>query len=368
MSDQFFWFATRAAGIICWFAAAGSVTVGLLIPTRLLGRKPTVPWLLDLHRYLGAMSVVFLVIHLVTLWFDEFVQFGLADLLVPFAAEVPGLSSWSLATGVFAAWLLLAVEASSLIKKHIPRRAWHTIHLTSFGVLVSGAIHGLTAGSDTDNVLLVAVTVSVTAALLILGAVRATGVLGDRKRRYDEEYEAMTVEERPAEDPFADFVPVGEDGADPYYYGIAQLDEEAPMAAGTRLLERTGEHELPEHRTGEYEYHRVAAERPMPYRTGEHRLPEHRTGEHRLPEHRTNEHRLPEHRTGEHRLPEHRTGEHRLRDRADRTGRGDRVGRADPAGRGDRVRRGDRRPQSDRRPVGDDGEQAAWLRPPPRRP
>ncbi len=338
MSDQFFWFATRAAGIICWFAAAGSVTVGLLIPTRLLGRRPTIPWLLDLHRYLGAMSVLFLVVHLVTLWFDEFVQFGLADLLVPFAAEVPGLPDWSLALGVFAAWLLFAVEGSSLIKDRIPARAWHTIHLTSFGVLVSGAVHGLTAGSDTDNVLLVATTVSVTVALLILGAVRATGVLGDRKRRYDEEYETLPEEVRPPEDPFADFTPVGEDGADPYFYGIAQLDEETPpVTSGTRLLDRTGEHRLPEHRTGEHYM-------PGPD-TGEHRLRQRQPGgDRRPPDRRTGEHRLPEHRTGEHRLPVDRTGEHR---------------RHEPTGEQRR-----RPPRDD----GGEGDQAAWLRPPPRRP
>lgn len=361
MSDQFFWFATRAAGIICWFAAAGSVTVGLLIPTRLLGRRPTIPWLLDLHRYLGAMSVVFLVIHLVTLWFDEFVQFGLADLVVPFVAEVPGLTRWSLALGVFAGWLLLAIEASSLIKDRLPHRAWHTIHLTSFGVLVAGAVHGLTAGSDTDNVLLVATTVSVTMALLILGAVRATGVLGDRKRRYDEEFEALPEEERPTDDPFADFVPVGEDGTDPYYYGIAQLDEEVPMVSGTRLLDRTDQGPPGAEGTGEHP--RPARARP-PRQTAEHRLPEHRTGEHRLPDqstaehgapqHRTGEHRLREQPTGEHRLPEHRTGEHRIPDRAT----GEHRVRERPA----------REPRTAEEHPGDDAEPAAWLRPPPRRP
>ncbi len=196
MSDQFFWFATRSAGIMAWFAATFSIVVGLLIPTRALGRKPTIPWLVDLHRYLGGMSVVFLIIHLVTLWADEFVNFGPADLLIPWVAEVPGLSRWSLAIGVIAGWLLVAIEASSLIKDRIAPRTWHTIHLTSFAVMVAGAVHGLEAGSDTDNVLLVALAASVAMAVAILTAMRVYFVITDRQRYADEPSAREVLDDR----------------------------------------------------------------------------------------------------------------------------------------------------------------------------
>ena len=191
MSDQFFWFATRSAGIMAWFAATASIVVGLLMSTRVLGRKPTIPWLTDLHRYFGAMSVVFLAVHMITLWADSFVQFRWADLFVPFVANVPGLSRWSLALGVIAGWLLFVVEASSLLKDRLPPQAWHTIHLTSFGVMLAGGVHGLEAGSDSDNRYLLAAAVSVSLAIAILGVVRVARLLAHRKRRFEEERESF---------------------------------------------------------------------------------------------------------------------------------------------------------------------------------
>ena len=161
VSDQFFWFATRGAGISCWFAACLSIVIGLMMPTRILGRRPTLPWLLDLHRYFAAMSMVFLAVHLIALWFDPFVNFGLTELLVPGAASVPGLTGLSLSLGVFAGWLLVLVELSSLLKKYLPLQFWRTLHLTSFGVVLAGVVHAAEAGSDSDNRYLVAAAASV---------------------------------------------------------------------------------------------------------------------------------------------------------------------------------------------------------------
>lgn len=185
MSDQFFWFATRGAGIMTWLAACASTLVGLMMSSRVLGRRPAIPWLLDLHRFLGAMSMLFLGVHLVTLWLDEFVSFGLAELLVPWVAHVPGLTRLSLALGVLAGWLLAAVQLSSLIKDRLPPNTWHTIHLTSFGVLIAGAVHGLEAGSDSDNSFLIALAVSVLTAITLVGLVRVSRYLSHRKHVYE---------------------------------------------------------------------------------------------------------------------------------------------------------------------------------------
>ena len=54
---------------------------------RALGDKPKAPWLLDLHRHLGGLTVLFTGLHMAALVADSYAQFGLADLLVPFASE-----------------------------------------------------------------------------------------------------------------------------------------------------------------------------------------------------------------------------------------------------------------------------------------
>ena len=59
MSDQVWWYATRAAGLMTWSTAVAAVIVGLLLSTRTVKAR-TGPWMLDLHRFLGGLSVLFL--------------------------------------------------------------------------------------------------------------------------------------------------------------------------------------------------------------------------------------------------------------------------------------------------------------------
>ena len=89
MSEQVWWYATRAAGMMTWSTAVASVLLGLLLSTRVLGKNPSGPWLLDVHRFLGGLSAVFLVIHMGSLWADSYVDFGPEELLVP------GRSGWN---------------------------------------------------------------------------------------------------------------------------------------------------------------------------------------------------------------------------------------------------------------------------------
>lgn len=148
MNPQVWWFVARASGIVAWVLAALSVLWGLALSTRALGRKPGAPWLLDLHRFLGGLTVVFVAVHLVGLWADSYVEFGPLELFVPFT------SSWKpleVAWGVVAFYLLLAVEITSLLMKRLPKRVWHGIHLLSYVVYATGTVHLLLAGTDADN-------------------------------------------------------------------------------------------------------------------------------------------------------------------------------------------------------------------------
>ena len=126
---------------------SASVLWGLLLSSRYLAGGPAPKGLLNLHRFLGGLSVVFTGIHLAALYLDSYVELSIAQLLVPFA------SSWRpvpVAIGVVSFWLLVAVQTTSLMMRRLPRRWWKWIHLTSYLLLPLGVIHGVTAGSDAD--------------------------------------------------------------------------------------------------------------------------------------------------------------------------------------------------------------------------
>ena len=145
MGAQFWWFVTRASGIVAWLMLTASVIWGVVLSTKAFPERRRPAWLLDLHRWLGGLAMTFLAIHLSALVADNYTHFGLADIAVPF------VSSWksgAVALGVVAAWLLVAVEVTSLAMKHLPRKVWRGIHLTSYGTFWLTSLHGAFAGSD----------------------------------------------------------------------------------------------------------------------------------------------------------------------------------------------------------------------------
>lgn len=177
MTPEIWWYLARASGIVAWALLTLAVIWGLLVSTRLLRGRPGPRWLLDLHRFLGGSAVTFTAVHVGALVADSYVHFDLVDLLVPLASNWKPLP---VALGVVALWLLLAVEVTSLAMRHLPRRHWRWVHLTSYGLFWLATLHGLTAGSDADRALYAWVTNLAVITVVFLTLHRA---LVDRRSR-----------------------------------------------------------------------------------------------------------------------------------------------------------------------------------------
>ncbi|MFN8016958.1 MAG: ferric reductase-like transmembrane domain-containing protein [Acidimicrobiales bacterium] len=176
VTPKFWWYAARSAGIVAWALAAAAVVWGLLLSTRTARGVAKPSWVLDLHRYLGAISLAFVGIHMAALIADTFVPFTLADLFVP------GASAWkttAVGLGVVAFWLLVVVEVSSLLKRRISNRLWARLHLLSFVVYVLATLHYLQAGTERTNPAMQYAVVAVTAIVIFLTVLR---VLTPRQR------------------------------------------------------------------------------------------------------------------------------------------------------------------------------------------
>jgi DMSO/TMAO reductase YedYZ heme-binding membrane subunit len=148
MNPQFWWYVARATGVMAWGLSTAAVLWGLFLHTRALGKNPTAPWLLDLHRHLGGLTVLFVLAHMGALVADSFVHFSWAELLVPMS------SSWqpgAVALGIVAFYGLLAVEITSLLKARISKKVWVRVHLTSYLTFILATAHGVWAGTDMNN-------------------------------------------------------------------------------------------------------------------------------------------------------------------------------------------------------------------------
>jgi len=163
------WYVARAAGLVGWGLLAAATLWGLALSTKILGKRPRPNWLLDLHRWLGGLAVVFTGVHVVALLADTYVHFGLASVLVPFASHWhPVAVAW----GVVALYLLVAVELTSLARAHLPKIVWRRVHFASFALFVMATIHGLTAGTDTKSAMARVVALLIGSVFVGLTAVR----------------------------------------------------------------------------------------------------------------------------------------------------------------------------------------------------
>lgn len=145
------WYVARSSGIVAWATVTASILWGLALSSRLVRKRGVPAWLLDLHRYLGTLSLVFVLIHLGGLWADNFVYFGPPELFVPMKSPwKTGAVAW----GIVAFYFLAAIQISSWLMRYMKRRIWHAIHLSSIGLWITATVHTFLAGQDRHNTLL----------------------------------------------------------------------------------------------------------------------------------------------------------------------------------------------------------------------
>jgi predicted ferric reductase len=148
VNPQVWWFVARASGIIAWALLTLAVVWGLFISTKAVAKASSPAWLLDFHRYLGGLAVIFTGVHLAGLAADNYVHFGWFEMFVPMA------SSWKprpVAFGIVGFYLLLAIEITSLMMSRLPRSLWRWVHRTSFVLYFVATYHGIAAGTDHQN-------------------------------------------------------------------------------------------------------------------------------------------------------------------------------------------------------------------------
>jgi len=184
-SEKLMWYVARSSGMVAWAMVTASILWGLALSSRLVRGRGVPAWLLDLHRYLGTLSIVFTAVHLLGLVGDNYVHFGWSELFVPMASGwQPGNVAW----GIAGFYVLVAIQLTSWLMRHLPRRLWHAIHLMSVVLFVTATVHGWRAGTDHRNRLLQWFALTGLILVVVLVAYRISTARARKRARHDDEH------------------------------------------------------------------------------------------------------------------------------------------------------------------------------------
>lgn len=169
------WYAARAGGVVAYLLVSTSVLAGILLAAK--RHVPGLPRFAveDVHRFLGTLAGVFVVVHVGAITLDTVVPFSLTQIVVPFTATYRPLAT---GLGVVALELLLAVGVTNRLRSRLPHRLWRRAHYATLAVWVLATFHGILGGTDRSEpwlLLLYGTTVAVVAGAMALRFGRAAG-------------------------------------------------------------------------------------------------------------------------------------------------------------------------------------------------
>ena len=180
LDPKTWWYVTRATGFVSWALLAIAVLWGLFITNKTLTRTTAPAWVLDLHRHLGGLAVVFVAVHVGALPLDGYTHWGWSDLFVPMSTKWhPG----AIAFGIVGMYLLIAIEVTSLLGRRFPKKWWRRVHMLSFPLYVIASIHLFAAGTDAGNEVARWMVVTVSTLVLFLAGVRGLAAAKPRETR-----------------------------------------------------------------------------------------------------------------------------------------------------------------------------------------
>ncbi|MGD0385748.1 MAG: ferric reductase-like transmembrane domain-containing protein [Solirubrobacteraceae bacterium] len=158
------WYLTRATGAVTLLLLTGSVVLGIAN----IGRLQSTRWprfvIEGVHRNVSLLAIALLVVHVITSVLDPFAGIRLIDAVVPFVGSYRPL--W-LGLGAFASDLLLAIAATSLVRRRLGHGVWRATHWLAYLCWPVAVLHTVGTGSDVKQLWLQALTAACILAVIV---------------------------------------------------------------------------------------------------------------------------------------------------------------------------------------------------------
>jgi predicted ferric reductase len=128
-SSTALWYVSRATGAVSLLLLTAVMLLGILVT-----RKTKLPGMPSfavsgLHRNLSLLSTAFVTVHVLSAIADGYVTIPLTAAVIPLTSSYERF--W-LGLGAVAFDLMLASLITSLLRRHLSRTAWRTVHLAAY--------------------------------------------------------------------------------------------------------------------------------------------------------------------------------------------------------------------------------------------
>ena len=143
--NNVWWNVTRSTGIVATVLAVTALAYGFFFSSRNTGQRRRPAWWLDLHNWLGGLTLIFTVAHIVASYLDSHSAIGLPQIFVPGTAHP---APWAITWGVIATYLFAITVFTSWPRKRLRPRLWRIVHLTSVAAVALAALHAFQSGTD----------------------------------------------------------------------------------------------------------------------------------------------------------------------------------------------------------------------------
>ncbi len=144
-SSTALWYTSRATGVVALLLLTAVMLLGLLVTRQ--GRLPGLPRFAvsGLHRNLSLLATAFVAVHVVSAVTDGYVNIPITAAVVPLASPYERLL---LGIGAVSFDLMLAAIVTSLLRRHLSRRAWRAVHLTAYLSWPVAWLHSVFSSGD----------------------------------------------------------------------------------------------------------------------------------------------------------------------------------------------------------------------------
>ncbi len=149
-APKVYWYLSRSSAVAAFALLWFSMAFGIMITNKMARLWPGGPAAFELHEYVSLLGLAFTIFHALILLGDEYIQYDLYQIFVPFASQGYRPLAVGLGQLGFYGWVFLV--GSFYLRKKLGVKTWRLIHFNSYLAFLGALIHGIFSGTDSGTV------------------------------------------------------------------------------------------------------------------------------------------------------------------------------------------------------------------------